>query len=55
MSNTHLGGWGRGSWGQSAWNAAVPIAVTGVSATSALGSETVTGGADVTIRGETCR
>ena len=27
-------GWGRGTWGSGAWNEAVPVAVTGIAATS---------------------
>ena len=49
MSNTDIGGFGRGTYGQGAWNTGVSvlvtggadIAVTGVVGTSALGSETV--------------
>ena len=51
MSNTHLGGWGRGTWNQSAWNTPLSVLVTGVAGTSALGSETVTGGATVAVTG----
>ena len=51
MSNTDLGGWGRGTWGQGAWGTALPVAVTGVAGTSALGSETATGGATIAVTG----
>ena len=51
MSNTHLGGWGRGTWNQSAWNTPLSVLVTGVAGTSALGSETVTGGATASVTG----
>jgi len=51
VSNTHLGGWGRGTWNQNAWNTPLSVLVTGVAGTSALGSETVTGGATVVVTG----
>jgi len=31
-------GWGRGTWGQGAWNQAIPVTVTGVAATTAVGN-----------------
>ena len=34
-------GWGRGTWGSGAFGQASPVTVTGVSAASATGSETV--------------
>ena len=45
-ANTTNSGWGRGTWGEAGWNAAVPNPTT-VSATTALGSVTVSGGATV--------
>ena len=51
MSNTDLGGWGRGTWNEGAWSTALPVTVTGVAGTSALGSETATGGATVAVTG----
>ena len=33
-----VSGWGRGTWGQGAWNQAVPVTVTGVAATTAVGN-----------------
>ena len=33
-------GWGRGTWGQLAWNQAIPVTVTGVSATGSVGNAT---------------
>ena len=38
MSN--ITGWGRGSWDEGAWSQAIPVLVTGVSATSGLGTVT---------------
>ena len=32
-----LSGWGRGTWGEGAWNEALPVVVTGVSGTGAVG------------------
>jgi hypothetical protein len=40
-------GWGRGTWGEGAWNSEAPVAVTGLSATSGLGTVSVTGSAVV--------
>ena len=31
-------GWGRGTWGEGAWSEEAPVVVTGVSATSAVGT-----------------
>ena len=36
-----VSGWNRGTWNQGAWNDALPIAITGVSAATAVGSPTV--------------
>ena len=44
-------GWGRSTWGSGAWGEAVPVTVTGVAGTSALGSVTVTGDANVSVLG----
>jgi hypothetical protein len=38
-------GWGRGTWGEGAWSEEAPVLVTGLSATSSVGSVTVTGSA----------
>jgi hypothetical protein len=51
VSNTNLGGWGRGTWNQSAWSTPLSVLVTGVAGTSALGSETATGGATSGVTG----
>ena len=32
-----LSGWGRGTWGEGAWNEPLPVVVTGVSGTGAVG------------------
>ena len=34
-------GWGRSTWNSGTWNSPVPVEVTGVSAASAIGSETL--------------
>ena len=36
-----INGWGRGTWGQGSWSNPLPVEVTGVAGTSALGSESV--------------
>lgn len=46
-----LGGWGRGTWGLGAWGTAIPVSVTGVVGTTALGSETATGDANIAVTG----
>ena len=46
-----LTGWGRGTWGEGAWNQAVPLAVTGVAGTTALGSPTVQNVLEVSVTG----
>ena len=45
----NITGWGRGTWGEGAWNAPLAVEVTGVSGTTALGSETVAAGASAVI------
>ena len=42
-------GWGRSTWGSSTWGEPVPVDVTGLAATGAVGSVTVTGDASVVI------
>ena len=51
MSNTDISGFGRGTYGQGAWNTELPVIVTGVAGTSALGSETVVAAAVVSVTG----
>ena len=51
MSNSDISGFGRGTYGQGAWNTELPVIVTGVAGTSALGSETVVAGATVSVTG----
>ena len=51
MSNTDISGFGRGTYGQGAWNTELPVIVTGVAGTSALGSVTVVGTAVFSITG----
>ena len=47
----NITGWGRGTWGQGAWNAPLPVEVTGVAGTTALGSETVLPAISVAVTG----
>ena len=45
-------GWGRGAWGSDVWGGiSVSVSVTGLSATSALGNETVVAKAIVAVTG----
>ena len=44
-----VNGFGRGEWGQLTWGESIPVVVTGVAGTSALGSETVRANADVPV------
>jgi hypothetical protein len=39
----NLTGWGRGTWDEGAFGEPIPVALTGVAGTSALGTETATG------------
>ena len=39
----NITGWGRGTWGQGAWNQAIPVVVTGVSATGETSNVNVWG------------
>ena len=48
MSNTDISGFGRGTYGQGVWNTELPVIVTGVAGTSALGSETVVAATPIT-------
>ena len=47
----NITGWGRGTWNELAWDSPIPVVVTGVSGTSALGNESVTAGANVAVTG----
>jgi hypothetical protein len=47
----NITGWGRGTWGQLTFGEPIPVVLTGVAGTSALGSETVTGDANITETG----
>ena len=55
IPNTANSGWGRGTWGEGAWNSStatnIDVSVTAVTATSALGSESVTGSAGIAVTG----
>ena len=42
----NINGWGRGTWGQLGWGTALPVEVTGVAITSALGSVTTSAAAN---------
>ncbi len=46
-----VNGWGRGTWGEGAWNEEIPVTVTGVAGTGAVGSVTVSAGADAEVTG----
>jgi len=49
-----INGWGRGTWGQLGWGeGAIPVEISGVSATSALGGVGVNGKAVATVAGVT--
>ena len=45
----NINGWGRGTWGQLTWGEPLPVVITGVAGTTALGSETATGDAIVAV------
>ena len=47
----NITGWGRGTWGQLTWSEPIPVVVTGVAGTTALGSETVIAKALVSVTG----
>ena len=47
----NITGWGRGTFGEGAWNAPLAVEVTGVSGTTALGSESVVPQALVSVTG----
>lgn len=44
-------GWGRGTWSSGAWGSAIPVELTGVSATTSVGSVTVDAAANVPTTG----
>ena len=46
-----LTGWDRGTWNEGAWNSPVPLAITGVSAASAVGSVTISLPVTVSVTG----
>ena len=53
MSAANVTGWGRGTWGAGAWNQEVPVELTGLAGTSALGTLTIatTGNISVGVSG----
>ena len=48
-----INGWGRGTWDEGAWGTALPVTLTGVSATAAIGGVGVNGNAVATVGGIT--
>jgi len=46
-----LGGWGRGTWSSGAWSTPLPVEVSGLEATSSVGSAAVAAGAGVFVVG----
>ena len=47
----NITGWGRGTWSSGAWGEAIPVELTGVSATGATGSVSVVAEANVPTTG----
>ena len=47
----NITGWGRSTWNSGTWGEPVPVELTGVAGTTALGSETATGGATISLTG----
>jgi hypothetical protein len=45
----NINGWGRGTWDEGAWGEALPVTLTGLAATSALGTLTFDAEANVTV------
>jgi hypothetical protein len=45
----NINGWGRGTWDEGAWGEALPVTLTGLAATSALGTLTLDAEANVTV------
>ena len=48
----NITGWGRGTWGEGAWGEPVPVTLTGLAATSALGTISVVAKANVIPTGQ---
>jgi len=44
----NITGWGRGTWGEGPWSEPIPVTLTGVAATSALGTVSVVAKANIT-------
>ena len=44
-------GWGRGTWSQGPWDAAIPVTVTGVASTGAVGSVAIVAEANIPVTG----
>jgi hypothetical protein len=47
-----VAGWGRGTWGQGGWGNPLPVEVSGLAATSALGTVTLSLGTTVSVSGQ---
>ena len=44
----NITGWGRGTWGEGTWGEPIPVSLSGLAATSALGTISVVAKANVT-------
>jgi hypothetical protein len=45
----NINGWGRGTWDEGAWGTALPVTLSSLAITSAVGSLTVNAVANVTV------
>ena len=48
----NITGWGRGTWGQGPWSEPIPVEISGLAGTSALGTITVDAEANVSVTGQ---
>ena len=48
----NITGWGRGTWGSNTWGEPNPVTLTGLAATSAVGSVTIVAKANVIPTGQ---
>ena len=46
-----INGWGRGEWNEGAWGTALPVTLSGLAGTSALGTVSTDAEANVTLSG----
>ena len=44
-------GWGRGTWSEGPWDSAIPVTVTGVAGTGAVGSVGIVAEANIPVTG----